>query len=117
MKDKTFVGVEPLHKGWSSDQKYYIETAEGRRLLLRIADSSEYSRKKTEFAMMGQVAALGVPMSRPVDFGICDNGRSPVNCSNGFIPFPLRKKGKNGAAALTARPARKLPNIRPAGKA
>ncbi|SHN59105.1 aminoglycoside phosphotransferase family protein [Desulfitobacterium chlororespirans] len=73
---ETFVRVEPLHKGWSSDQKYYIETAEGRRLLLRIADSSEYSRKKAEFAMMGQVAALGVPMSHPVDFGICDHGKS-----------------------------------------
>lgn len=26
--------------------------------------------------MMKQVAALGVPMSQPVDFGICDNGKS-----------------------------------------
>jgi len=26
--------------------------------------------------MMKQVAALGVPMSQPLDFGICDNGKS-----------------------------------------
>jgi aminoglycoside phosphotransferase (APT) family kinase protein len=26
--------------------------------------------------MMRQVAALGIPMSQPVDFGICDNGKS-----------------------------------------
>jgi len=26
--------------------------------------------------MMKQVAALGVPMSQPIDFGICDNGKS-----------------------------------------
>jgi len=45
-------------------------------LLLRVADISEYERKKTEFEMMKQVAALGVPMSQPLDFGICYNGKS-----------------------------------------
>lgn len=72
----TFIKIEPVNKGWSSDKKYYIETAEGRRLLLRVADISEYDRKKVEYEMMKQVAALGIPMSQPVDFGICDNGKS-----------------------------------------
>ena len=71
----TFIKIEPVNKGWSSDKKYYIETAEGRRLLLRVADISEYDRKKAEYEMMKQVAALGVTMSQPVDFGICDNGK------------------------------------------
>lgn len=72
----TFIKIEPVNKGWSSDKKYYIETAEGRRLLLRVADISEYDRKKVEYEMMKQVAALGIPMSKPVDFGICDNEKS-----------------------------------------
>lgn len=72
----TFNKIEPVNKGWSSDKKHYIETADGRKLLLRVADISEYDRKKAEFEMMKRVAALGVPMSQPVDFGTCDKGKS-----------------------------------------
>ena len=72
----TFAKIEPINKGWSSDKKYYIETKIGDKLLLRIADVSEYDRKKNEFEMMQKVNALGIPMSRPIDFGICDEGKS-----------------------------------------
>jgi aminoglycoside phosphotransferase (APT) family kinase protein len=71
----TFIKVERVNKGWSSDKKYYIETVDGRRLLLRVSDISEYDRKKAEFEIIKQVSALGVPMSQPVDFGICDDGQ------------------------------------------
>jgi aminoglycoside phosphotransferase (APT) family kinase protein len=72
----TFIKIEPVNKGWSSDKKYQIETSDGKRLLLRVADISHYDRKKAEFEKMKEVAALGVPMSQPLDFGICDNGKS-----------------------------------------
>ena len=78
MKDipgyENFTKVEPLTKGWSNDKKYYIETDDGRRLLLRVADAKEHDRKKHEFEMMEKVAALGIPMSQPLDFGACGNG-------------------------------------------
>ncbi len=73
---KTFTKIEPVNKGWSSDKKYYIENTDQERLLLRIADISEYDNKKIEFDMMKSVAALGIPMSQPIDFGTCDNGKS-----------------------------------------
>jgi len=73
---RTFTKIEPINKGWSNDKKYYIEAADNRRLLLRVADISEYERKKAEFEMVKKVAALDVPMSQPLDFGICDNGKS-----------------------------------------
>jgi aminoglycoside phosphotransferase (APT) family kinase protein len=77
LKDyNTFTKIEPVNKGWSGDKKYYIETADGKRMLLRVADITKYDRKRAEFQMMNQIAALGVPMSQPVDFGICDNGKS-----------------------------------------
>lgn len=71
----TFSKIEAINKGWSSDKKFYIETTEGKKLLLRTADISEYQRKKAEYEMMKQVVALGVPMSQPVDFGICNDGK------------------------------------------
>src|SRR5690606_21683375 len=39
------------------------------------ADISEYERKKAEYALMEQIASLGVPMSQPLSFGICDDGK------------------------------------------
>jgi len=80
MKDikqyNTFVKIELVNKGWSRDKKYYIETKDGDKLLLRVTDISEYDRKKAEFGIMKKVAELGFPMSMPVDFGICGAGKS-----------------------------------------
>lgn len=72
----SFTKIELVDKGWSKDKKYYIETRDNKKLLLRMGDISEFERKKAEFEIMKQVAALGVPMSQPLDFGICDNGKS-----------------------------------------
>jgi aminoglycoside phosphotransferase (APT) family kinase protein len=72
----TFKRIEPVNKGRSTDKKYYIDDIDGRRLLLRVADISEYERKKIEFEMMKKVSALGISMSHPLEFGICDNGKS-----------------------------------------
>jgi len=72
----TFVKIEPLNKGWSDDKKYYIEAADGSRLLLRIADIDEYERKEDEFDMLKQAETLGIPLSTPIDFGTCNNGEN-----------------------------------------
>jgi Predicted aminoglycoside phosphotransferase len=74
----TFAKIEPLNKGWSPDKKYYIETIDGERLLLRIADIDEYNcnRKKAEYAALLKAAELDINMSRPIDFGFCNAGKS-----------------------------------------
>jgi serine/threonine-protein kinase len=71
-----FAKIEPLNRGYSSDKKYYIETHSGEHLLLRISGASEYDRKRAEFDRLKHVEELGIPASRPVDFGICGNGQS-----------------------------------------
>ncbi len=69
-----FVTKEPINKGWSKDKKYCVTDGNGTRYLLRISDISEYDKKKSEFDMMKQVAALGVPMCKPLEFGVSDEG-------------------------------------------
>ncbi len=69
-----FVSKEPIRKGWSDDQKYRVMDQEGTPYLLRVSDIRKYDRKKSEFSMMKQAAALGIPMSRPVGFGTFDEG-------------------------------------------
>lgn len=71
----TFVKIESIHKGWSGDKKYYVETKDGERFLLRISDMSTYDAKKYEFDVMKKMSAIGIKMSSPIDFGICEGGK------------------------------------------
>lgn len=77
----TFIKIEPIRKGMSNDQKYYIETNDGKRLLLRVSAIEEYDRKKAEYEMMARVYTLGVRTPRPYDFGLCDGGKSVYSLS------------------------------------
>ena len=72
----TFVKVEPIQKGWSGDKKYYVETKDGERLLLRVSNNSSYDVKQQEFNIMKKMASTGMKMSLPISFGVCENGKS-----------------------------------------
>lgn len=67
-----FVSKEPINKGWSSDKKYCVTDEAGTKYLLRISAFSQEEKKRAEFDMMKQVAALGIPMCLPLEFGVCD---------------------------------------------
>lgn len=71
-----FAKVEQVHKGWSSDKKYYVETSGGEKYLLRTSGVSEYDKKKSEFEIMRKFADAEIKISLPVDFGMSDDGRS-----------------------------------------
>jgi aminoglycoside phosphotransferase (APT) family kinase protein len=64
----------PIDKGWSSDQKYCAMTADGNKWLLRISSIDRLERKRLEYEMLQEVAALGIPMCMPVEFGSCAEG-------------------------------------------
>ncbi len=69
-----FTKLVPIEKGCSGDRKFYAETAEGERLLLRVSDIREYERKRAEYDSAVRAVTLGISMSAPVDFGICCGG-------------------------------------------
>jgi len=77
----TFTTIKPINKGQSNDKKYYVETADGRRMLLRVTDIAEYDRKKAEYGIMERVYGLGVLSPEPYDFGLCDGGKSCYSLS------------------------------------
>ena len=70
----SFSRVEPIVKGWSEDKKYCVTKADGTRYLLRISPIGRYEKRKILFEKMECVAALGIPMSKPIEFGICEAG-------------------------------------------
>lgn len=68
--------IRPLTKGWSSDRKYYIETSDGAKQLLRISELSSYEQKKAEFAAMKRLAASSITLPQPLAWGLCNNGKN-----------------------------------------
>ncbi len=69
-----FVTKESINKGWSNDKKYCVTDEFGDRYLLRVSDALVHDIKRSEFDMMKQVSALGVPMCLPIEFGTCEDG-------------------------------------------
>lgn len=71
----TWLTIEKIDKGYSKDSKYFIKTKNNDKQLLRISDISEYSDKEKEFAIISKYSKLGFTMSRPIDFGRCNNNQ------------------------------------------
>lgn len=72
----TFSTVKEIEKGMSGDRKYYIETIEGRKLLLRITEISNYETKKKDYEFLLCLKKVGLPVPDAVDFGRCEDGAS-----------------------------------------
>ncbi|WP_229106804.1 aminoglycoside phosphotransferase family protein [Paenibacillus sp. 1001270B_150601_E10] len=58
-----------LHKGYSSDKKYLVQSGDDERFLLRAFNLKEYDQKQREFSILHQMERYGVKCSRPIDIG------------------------------------------------
>lgn len=70
LNNPTYRLVQKIEKGWSFDKKYYIETKDNQKLLMKVSDIKSYDNKLLEFEYMKKLYALDVPMSCPISFGI-----------------------------------------------
>ena len=73
---KDWKKVTPISKGWSSDKKYLVETADGKLQLLRISDIDAYEAKKKEYEIITKYSRLGINMSMPLEFGTCNESKN-----------------------------------------
>ena len=71
---RDFITKEKIEKGWSGDLKYHVVDPSGTHYLLRISGVETYDSKLGEFNMMKMLEGLGIPMCRPIEFGVCDKG-------------------------------------------
>ncbi|WFA09074.1 phosphotransferase [Tissierella sp. Yu-01] len=67
--------MKPILKGWSDDEKYYLEDEKGVKFLLRLTDISLYEKKLKEFENIKQLSKLDFNMSKPLEFGTCDGNK------------------------------------------
>lgn len=68
--------VTPVEKGWSADRKFRVTTEDGVSLLLRLSDAGQREEKKREFGIITKYAQTGINLSAPLEFGICEDGKS-----------------------------------------
>ncbi|MGI5899796.1 MAG: phosphotransferase [Christensenellales bacterium] len=88
----SFAKIEPITKGWSGDKKYRVETADGRQMLLRVSDIAELDRKKAEYEMMERVYNHGILTPPPIEFGLCDDGRTAILFPAGLTARTQRRR-------------------------
>ncbi len=69
-----FVHKIPIPKGWSGDKKYCAVASDGTKYLLRIATKEKADRYRETFEIQQKIAALDIPMCRPVSIGACEEG-------------------------------------------
>ena len=74
LEKENIVSVTPLLKGWSRDQKYVLEDANGCKFLLRISDGSLWEKKKAQFALLEKMEKRQLPCSRPLALGMTEEG-------------------------------------------
>ncbi len=69
-----FIRKIPIEKGWSCDRKYRVTAADGTDYLLRVTPPEKAASRAECFRMQQAVAAKGVPMCLPVEYGECEDG-------------------------------------------
>ena len=101
-----FISKEPIHKGWSCDQKYCVTAADGTKYLLRITPKDKAASRAECFSMQQAVSALGVPMCLPVECGECAEGfyilQSWINGKDAEDVIPTLPESEQYAYGLDA---------------
>lgn len=69
-----FISKEPITKGWSCDQKFCVTTQDNTKYLLRITSFDKSAGRSGMFRMQQKAASLDIPMCKPVETGLCEEG-------------------------------------------
>lgn len=72
----TWQCIKQINQGFSSDKKFFIKDANGRKFFLRLSDVSLYNRKKQEHEIIYSMSQLGIPTVQEVDLGLCNYGKN-----------------------------------------
>lgn len=91
---QTFKRIDEIAEGWSTDKKYYVETKDGQKLLLRIAGRKLEKQKRLEFDRLNAIYSDAFPMAKPLSFGICNGGESVYTLLTWVEGVPLNTQLK-----------------------
>lgn len=77
VESEKWIKVEQIERGWSNDDKFYIETNDNQKLILRTTSIESLQQKQKEYAIIKKYSQTGIHMSKPIGFGI-DNDNQKV---------------------------------------
>jgi aminoglycoside phosphotransferase (APT) family kinase protein len=70
---RSAVGFEPITNGFSTDRKYLVQMVSEERRILRIADQSNWERKRSEFHILHALQPFGASIPQPIEYGISED--------------------------------------------
>lgn len=71
---ESWIKVEPLNKGWSTDKKFIAIDNKNKKYVLRISDASLYQKKQEQFEFLIKIKSLKIKAPRPIEFGTLNDG-------------------------------------------
>ena len=74
IKENNIISITPLNKGWSGDKKYILIDPFQNKFLLRISKKEKAEKRKMQFNLLKQIEKLDINCSKPIEFGLLDNG-------------------------------------------
>jgi aminoglycoside phosphotransferase (APT) family kinase protein len=77
VESEKWIKVEQIERGWSNDDKFYIETNDNQKLILRTTSIESLQQKQKEYSIIKKYSQTGIHMSKPIGFGI-DNDNQKV---------------------------------------
>lgn len=69
-----FIKKELINKGWSGDKKYYVETKDNKRYLLRVYSFDKHEKCRNNFILHQKLNKLDIPIPVPIETGECEEG-------------------------------------------
>lgn len=67
--------IHPISKGWSTDEKYFVQNKSGEKFLLRIQEFELMEKEKLLYDTLALLDSSFPQLSRLLDSGYCDEGK------------------------------------------
>lgn len=67
MVQTRLVEMQPIHKGWSKDKKYYVLDERGQAYLLRVSDLDMLEARQANIAFLQEAQKMKLPLPIPVE--------------------------------------------------
>ena len=68
--------IEVPETGWSMQHTFKVTDRHGQAFILKVDDISLTGERRAEFDNFERMLSLGINVSKPVSFGVCNGGRS-----------------------------------------
>ncbi|MGE6631456.1 aminoglycoside phosphotransferase family protein [Bacillus sp. NPDC077027] len=86
-----------IHKGYSHDEKYLVTMPSGEKYVLRLTDTANNEKKKTEFEVLTELRKRHVKCPQPIELGLLDKPQLSYN----ILSFVEGKDAKEILTHLT----------------